>query len=197
MENLKFNWTLQEALDIHNMPLLELIIKANQVHRANFNPQEVQVSSLLSVKTGGCTEDCGYCPQSAKHNTKVDVHKLMSVEEVNLAADKAKEGGASRMCLGAAWREVRDNSDFDTVVDMVKSINQKGMEVCCTLGMLTQEQANRLAEAGLYAYNHNIDTSAEHYGEIISTRTYEDRLNTLKYARKAGITLCSGGIIGM
>lgn len=197
MTALKHNWTTQEILDIYNSPLLELITRANTIHRENYPTYEVQVSSLLSIKTGGCPEDCAYCPQAARHQTNIKVHKILSVEEVSNAADKAKEGGASRMCLGAAWREVRDNKDFDSVIEMVKTINDKGMEVCCTLGMITESQAQRLAEAGLYAYNHNIDTSAENYENIISTRTYEDRLNTLGNARKAGITLCSGGIIGL
>jgi biotin synthase len=152
---------------------------------------------LISVKTGGCSEDCAYCPQSARYNTKVKVHKLMEVNEVMDIAKNAKEGGASRLCLGAAWREVRNNRDFDKVIDMVKGVNDIGMEVCCTLGMLSEEQAQRLAEAGLYAYNHNLDTSSENYENIITTRTYDDRLNTINNVRKAGVTVCSGGIIGM
>jgi biotin synthase len=190
-------WTKQEILDIYNTPLFELIYKATEVHKENHTPGEVQVSSLISIKTGGCPEDCSYCPQAARYHTKVNVHKLMTVEEVDGLAEKAQNGGASRMCLGAAWREVRDNKDFDRVLDMVKTINNRGMEVCCTLGMLNEEQANRLAEAGLYAYNHNLDTSEEYYDKIISTRKYDDRLNTLNNVRKAKITVCSGGIIGM
>jgi biotin synthase len=197
MSEIKYNWTTQEVLEIYNRPLLDLIYDAQTIHRKYHKAGEVQMSSLLSIKTGGCPEDCAYCPQAARYQTKVKVHKLLSVEEVSQAADLAKAGGASRMCLGAAWREVRDNRDFDKVVEMVRVINQKGMEVCCTLGMLNEQQAKRLAEAGLYAYNHNIDTSAENYQNIITTRTYNDRLNTLENARKAGITLCSGGIIGM
>ncbi len=194
---IKTDWSLKEIREIHDSPLLDLVFKAAQVHR-NFNdPLKVQVSSLVSIKTGGCSEDCGYCPQSVHYNTEVKVHSILPLEEVNEMADRAKSGGASRMCLGAAWREVRDNKDFDKVLAMVKSINEKGMEVCCTLGMLTEEQAKKLSEAGLYAYNHNLDSSKEFYSDIITTRTYEDRLNTLKNARKAGITLCSGGIIGM
>lgn len=193
----KHDWTEQEILDIYNMPLLDLMYKAATVHRENHNANQVQISSLVSIKTGGCVEDCAYCPQAARYNTGVNVHKLMSVEEVTQRADNAKKAGASRVCLGAAWREVRDNKDFDRVLEMVEVVNDRGMEVCCTLGMLTEEQAQRLADAGLYAYNHNLDTSEEHYGEIISTRTYDDRLNTLDNARKAGVTLCSGGIIGM
>jgi biotin synthase len=190
-------WTKQEILNVYNTPLMELIYKATEVHKANHKVGEVQVSSLLSIKTGGCPEDCAYCPQAARYHTEVKVHKLMSVAEVTEAADNAKNGGASRMCLGAAWREVRDNKDFDKVLDMVKTINEKGLEVCATLGMVTEDQAKKLAEAGLYAYNHNLDTSEENYNNIISTRNYDDRLSTLKNVRKAGLTVCSGGIIGM
>ncbi len=190
-------WTKQEILAVYNTPLMELMYKAAEVHQANHKVGEVQVSSLLSIKTGGCPEDCAYCPQAARYHTEVKVHKLMDVAEVTLAADNAKNGGASRMCLGAAWREVRDNKDFDKVLDMVKTINSKGLEVCATLGMVTEDQAKRLAEAGLYAYNHNLDTSEENYNNIISTRNYDDRLNTIKNVRKAGLTVCSGGIIGM
>lgn len=191
------DWTKQEILDIYNTPLLELISKAAEVHKTYHKIGEVQVSSLLSIKTGGCPEDCSYCPQAARYHTEVKVHKLMDVAEVSACADNAKKGGASRMCLGAAWREVRDNKDFDKVLDMVKTINSKGLEVCATLGMVTEEQAKKLAEAGLYAYNHNIDTSEENYNNIISTRTFDDRLDTIKNVRKAGLTVCSGGIIGM
>ncbi|MCE3229411.1 MAG: bioB [Bacteroidetes bacterium] len=191
------DWTKEEILDIYNTPLLELISKASEVHKQYHAIGEVQVSSLLSIKTGGCPEDCAYCPQAARYHTEVKVHKLMSVEEVSVCADNAKSGGASRMCLGAAWREVRDNRDFDKVLDMVKTINGKGLEVCATLGMVTEDQAKKLADAGLYAYNHNIDTSEENYNNIISTRTYDDRLKTINNVRKAGLTVCSGGIIGM
>lgn len=190
-------WSKEEILAIYNTPLLELISKAADVHRTHHTVGEVQVSSLLSIKTGGCPEDCAYCPQAARYHTEVKVHKLMGVDEVSACADNAKAGGASRMCLGAAWREVRDNTDFDKVLDMVKVINSKGLEVCATLGMVTEEQAHKLADAGLYAYNHNIDTSEENYTNIISTRTYDDRLNTIHNVRKAGLTVCSGGIIGM
>ena len=191
------SWTLEKILEVYNTPLLELIYKAQQLHRQYHTPGEVQVSSLLSIKTGGCAEDCAYCPQAARYNTGVNVHKLMTQEEVISAATKAKTAGASRLCMGAAWREVRDNRDFDNVLEMVKSVNGMGMEVCCTLGMLTEEQAQRLADAGLYAYNHNIDTSEENYDKIITTRTYEDRLHTIENVRKAGVSVCSGGIIGM
>lgn len=191
------NWTREEIRSIYDRPLLSLILDAALVHREYHKTGEVQVSSLLSIKTGGCPEDCAYCPQAARYHTGVKVQKLMEVEEVVDAAKRAQDGGASRFCMGAAWREVRNNRDFDRVIDMVKGVNNLGMEVCCTLGMLTDDQAQRLAEAGLYAYNHNIDTSEENYQNIISTRTYGDRLTTLDNVRKAGITMCSGGIIGM
>jgi biotin synthase len=194
---IRHNWTKEEILKIYHTPLLELVFDAASVHRKYQAINEVQVSSLLSIKTGGCSEDCGYCPQAARYSTDVNVHKLMDIKQVESAADNAKAGGASRLCMGAAWREVRDNKDFDRVLEMVKVVNSKGMEVCCTLGMLTEDQAKRLADAGLYAYNHNIDTSEENYESVITTRTYEDRLNTIKNVRKAGVSVCSGGIIGM
>lgn len=189
--------TIDKLLSLYNSPLLDLLFQAQQVHRMHHMPNEVQVSTLISIKTGGCPEDCAYCPQAARYNTGVKVHKLMEVNEVLEIAQKAKEGGASRLCMGAAWREVRDNRDFDRVLAMVEGVNKTGMEVCCTLGMLTEEQAKRLSEAGLYAYNHNLDTSETNYENIIGTRTYQDRLNTLNNVRKAGVTVCSGGIIGM
>lgn len=194
---MRHDWTLEEMLDIYNKPLLDLVYQAATAHRQYHNSSEVQVSSLLSIKTGGCKEDCAYCPQAARYNTDVDVHKTLDVDDVLQKAKQAKLGGSSRMCLGAAWREVRDNRDFDKVLDMVRGINELDMEVCCTLGMLSEEQAQKLSDAGVYAYNHNIDTSEDYYGDIISTRTYEDRLNTLKNVRKANMTICSGGIIGM
>ena len=197
MEIPQHNWTKEEILKIYHTPLLELVYRAATVHREFNDANEVQVSSLLSIKTGGCPEDCGYCPQAARYHTDVEVQKLMSLEEVTDAADKAKDGGASRLCMGAAWREVRDNKDFDRVLEMVKAVNAKGMEVCCTLGMLTEDQAQKLADAGLYAYNHNLDTSEENYKKIITTRNYDDRLDTIKNVRKAKVTVCSGGIIGM
>src|ERR1043165_1220071 len=197
MTAIRHNWTVEEILDIYNTPLLDLIYKAQSVHREFNDAGEVQVSSLLSIKTGGCAEDCSYCPQAARYNTGIEVHKLMTVNEVSEAADKAKAGGASRLCMGAAWREVRDNRDFDRVIEMVKGVNEMGMEVCCTLGMLTETQAQKLADAGLYAYNHNLDTSKEYYKEIISTRTYNERLDTLDNVRKAGISVCCGGIVGL
>lgn len=197
MSDIRHNWTREEILEVYNTPLLELIFRAASIHRKHNKGSEVQVSSLISIKTGGCSEDCGYCPQAARYNTEVKAHKLMSVDEVTQYAERAKSGGASRVCMGAAWREVRDNRDFDRVIDMVKAVNEMDMEVCCTLGMLTEHQAQRLADAGLYAYNHNLDTSEENYSNIIGTRTYDDRLNTLKNVRKANITVCSGGIIGL
>jgi biotin synthase len=187
----------EKLLELYNKPLLELVFEAATVHRQFHNPREVQMSSLLSIKTGGCPEDCGYCPQAARYHTDVDAHKLMSVESVLEQAQNAKANGSSRLCMGAAWREVRDNSDFDKVVEMVQGVNDLGMEVCCTLGMLNEDQAVRLKNAGLFAYNHNLDSSKEFYKDIISTREYDERLNTIENARKAGITVCSGGIIGM
>jgi biotin synthase len=197
MSDVRNNWTLEEIQAIYNKPLMRLIMDAAQVHGRYHKLGEVQISSLLSIKTGGCAEDCAYCPQAARYNTDVKVQALMQVDEVAEAAQNAKAGGASRFCMGAAWREVRNNSDFDRVLDMVKVVTAMDMEVCCTLGMLTQEQAQKLSDAGLYAYNHNIDTSEEHYEQIITTRKYEDRLETLSHVRNAGISVCSGGIIGL
>ncbi len=189
--------TKETLLALYNKPLLELVFEAATVHRQFHNPREVQMSSLLSIKTGGCSEDCGYCPQAARYHTNVEAHKLMSVESVIEQATNAKANGSSRLCMGAAWREVRDNKDFDNVIEMVQAVNNLDMEVCCTLGMMNEDQAKRLKNAGLFAYNHNLDSSKEFYGDVISTREYEDRLNTIDNARKAGITVCSGGIIGM
>jgi biotin synthase len=191
------NWTKREIQEIYGLPLLELIYRAATIHREFNNTAEVQVCTLLSVKTGGCSEDCAYCPQAARYHTDIKVHALMQTEEVLEYAQKAKKAGSTRFCMGAAWREVRDNRDFDRVLEMVRGVNALGMEVCCTLGMLTDSQAERLADAGLYAYNHNLDTSPEYYEEIITTRTYEDRLKTLGNVRKAGISVCCGGIIGL
>ncbi|MGL6267373.1 MAG: biotin synthase BioB [Chitinophagaceae bacterium] len=191
------NWRVEEIEDIYNQPMMELVFRAASVHRENNQYNEVQVCTLLSVKTGGCSEDCAYCPQAARYSTGVDVHALMQTDEVLNYARKAAEAGSTRFCMGAAWREVRDNRDFDRVLEFVKEVNKLGMEVCCTLGMLTGDQAKKLADAGLYAYNHNLDTSPEYYGEIISTRTYADRLQTLEHVRKAGISVCCGGIVGL
>uniref|UniRef100_UPI00404B4DB9 biotin synthase BioB n=1 Tax=Fulvivirga sp. TaxID=1931237 RepID=UPI00404B4DB9 len=195
--NYRNDWTKEEISEIFNSPILDLIYRAATVHREHNDAQEVQVCTLLSVKTGGCPEDCAYCPQAARYHTDVKVHKLLPTEEVLGKAKEAQEAGSTRFCMGAAWREVRDNKDFDRVLDMVKGVNAMGMEVCCTLGMLTEEQAKKLKDAGLYAYNHNLDTSEEHYDEIISTRTYDDRLDTLDNVRNAKISVCSGGIIGL
>lgn len=197
MSVIRHNWTREEIISIYNQPLLELVFQAATVHRQYHDPRKVQVSSLISIKTGGCPEDCAYCPQAARYQTKVKVHKLMEVDEVVELSKTAKANGASRVCMGAAWRNVRDNKDFDKVIDMVRGVHSLDLEVCCTLGMLTEEQAKRLADAGLYAYNHNLDTSEEYYDDIISTRTYEDRLETLRNVRNAKLTVCSGGIIGM
>ncbi|MCS6934454.1 MAG: biotin synthase BioB [Chitinophagales bacterium] len=191
------DWTLNEVRDIYNLPLLPLIHRASAVHQQYHTAGEVQVCTLLSIKTGGCPEDCAYCPQAARYHTDVEAHKLLTYEEVIEKALEAKNNGSTRFCMGAAWRNVRDNSDFDRVIEMVKGVNALGMEVCCTLGMLTEQQAMRLKEAGLYAYNHNLDTSDTYYGEIITTRTYADRLETLEHVERAGISVCCGGIIGL
>jgi biotin synthase len=191
------NWTIEEIKAIYDTPLLDLIYRAATVHRQYNDTGEVQVCTLLSIKTGGCPEDCAYCPQAARYNTGVNVQALMQKKEVLEYAAKAKAAGSTRFCMGAAWREVRDNKDFDRVLEMVKGVNELGMEVCCTLGMLNEDQAKKLADAGLHAYNHNLDTSAEYYNEIITTRTYNDRLSTLDNVRKAGVTVCCGGIIGL
>lgn len=197
MAEVKHNWTREEIQALYDMPLLDLMHKAAQVHRENFDPQEVQVCTLLSIKTGGCPEDCSYCPQAARYHTGVDVHKLLDKKVVIDNAQAAKDAGSTRFCMGAAWREVRDNRDFDKVIEMVREVNGMGLEVCATLGMINHSQAEKLKDAGLYAYNHNLDTSEENYKEIISTRTYDDRLDTLDNVRKAGLTICSGGIIGL
>lgn len=191
------DWTKEEIKAIFDKPVLELIYEAATVHRTHNDPSEVQVCTLLSIKTGGCPEDCSYCPQAARYHTDVKVQKLLDVDFVMDKAKKAQESGSTRFCMGAAWREVRDNRDFDKVIEMVAGVNSMGMEVCCTLGMLTDQQAKKLKDAGLYAYNHNLDTSEEHYDEIISTRSYDDRLNTIDNVRDAGISVCSGGIIGL
>ncbi len=197
MAIVRHDWTKAEILEIYNKPLLDLIFDAANIHRANNDYGEVQISSLISIKTGGCKEDCAYCPQAARYQTSVAVHALMQVDTVVDAAKRAKAGGASRLCMGAAWREVRDNRDFDRIIEMVHAVNELDMEVCCTLGMLTEQQAQRLADAGLYAYNHNLDTSEDDYKRIITTRTYDDRLRTIEHVRKAKLTVCSGGIIGL
>ncbi len=193
---LRHDWTQEELLALFTLPLPELIFRAQTAHRCFFDAAEVQVSTLLSIKTGGCPEDCAYCPQSAHHDTGVDAAKLMSVDAALAAARAAKAGGASRFCMGAAWRSPRDH-DLDTVCAMVAGVKALGLESCATLGMLTGPQARRLKSAGLDYYNHNLDTSPDYYGAIISTRTYQDRLDTLARVRDAGISLCCGGIVGM
>lgn len=190
-------YTREEVRALYDMPLLPLVDKARAVHRQHHADNEVQLCTLLSVKTGGCPEDCSYCPQSSHHNTSVDPERMLDVDAVLASAQKAKELGSTRFCMGAAWREVKDGPAFDRVLKMVRGVKDMGMEACVTLGMLTPNQAERLKEAGLDAYNHNLDTSRENYGSIISTRTYDDRLRTLQSVREAGITVCSGGIIGM
>jgi len=193
----RHDWTKEELSAIYNKPLMALIYEAATVHRQWHNADEIQLSTLLSVKTGGCPEDCSYCGQAARYHTDVKVQALLPTEKVLAEAQKAKDRGSSRFCMAAAWREVRDNRDFDRIIDMVKGVNEMGLEVCCTLGMLTESQAQRLQEAGLYAYNHNLDTSESNYDNIISTRTFDNRLDTISNVRKAGITVCSGGIIGL
>ncbi len=193
----KHNWTKEEILEIYNKPFMDLLYEAAAVHRMNHDPNTVQVSTLLSIKTGGCPEDCGYCPQAARYHTNIEGNDLMSINQVKAQALRAKTAGSSRVCLGAAWRNVKDGPEFDSVLEMVRTINKLDMEVCCTLGMITENQAQRLAEAGLYAYNHNLDSSEEYYKEVISTRGYQDRLDTIGNVRKTNVTVCSGGIIGM
>lgn len=197
MTAIRNDWTLEEIQAIYDQPLMELVYQAATVHRERHSAKEIQVCTLLSIKTGGCPEDCSYCGQAARYHTDIKVQALLPTETVIAHAQKAKETGSTRFCMAAAWREVRDNKDFDRVIDMVKGVNDLGLEVCCTLGMLTEEQAVRLQEAGLYAYNHNLDTSEEYYKEIISTRKFDNRINTINNVRKAGITVCSGGIIGL
>ena len=193
----KHDWTKEEILEIYNKPFMELLYEAATIHRLHHDPNTVQVSTLLSIKTGGCPEDCGYCPQAARYHTDLEGNDLMSVNQVKAQAMRAKASGSSRVCMGAAWRNVKDGEEFDDVLEMVRTINKLDMEVCCTLGMLTENQAQRLAEAGLYAYNHNLDSSEEYYKEVISTRGFEDRLKTIDNVRKTNVTVCSGGIIGM
>lgn len=197
MNAIRHNWTKEEILEIYNKPLMDLLFEAASVHRQFHDPNTVQVSTLLSIKTGGCPEDCGYCPQAARYHTNIEGNDLMSVQQVKAQALRAKSSGSSRVCMGAAWRNVKDGPEFDQVLEMVRTINKLDMEVCCTLGMITENQAQRLAEAGLYAYNHNLDTSEEYYKEVISTRGFEDRIRTIENVRKTNVTVCSGGIIGM
>jgi biotin synthase len=192
----RHDWTLEEVVAIHDLPLFELIDRARAVQRTE-NGDHVQLCTLLSVKTGGCPEDCAYCPQSSHYDTGVGPEKMLDVAEVLAAAAHAREAGSTRFCMGAAWREVKEGPAFDRVLEMVRGVKALGLEACCTLGMLTDAQAAKLKEAGLDAYNHNLDTSRQSYKSIITTRTYDDRLATLRAVRRAGITVCSGGIIGM
>lgn len=194
---MRHDWHLDEIRAIHDTPLLDLVFRAARVHRAHHDPAEVQVCKLISIKTGGCAEDCAYCSQSARYETGIEAQPLLEKEAVLEIARRAKESGVSRVCMGAAWREVRDNSQFERVLDMVKDVTAMGLEVCCTLGMLTEAQARQLEGAGLYAYNHNLDTSESFYETIITTRTYRDRLNTIQNVRKTGVTVCAGGILGL
>ena len=194
--SIRHDWSVEEIVAIHDQPLLDLIAEANGVHRALHDPSDVQRASLLSIKTGGCPEDCAYCPQSAHHKeVKLDRIDLMDAESVLELAARAKQAGADRFCMGAAWRSVRDGREFDTVLTMVEGVRALGMEACVTLGMLNAAQAGRLKDAGLTAYNHNLDTGPDFYDKIISTRSYDDRLDTLQAVREAGIELCTGGII--
>lgn len=194
---LRHDWTEAELQAIYDLPLTELVFQAQTLHRQFHDPNKVQQCTLLSIKTGACPEDCSYCPQSAHYNTDLDKEPLIDVEGALEAAKAAKDSGSTRFCMGAAWREVRDGEQFDQVLEMVRGVKALGMEACCTLGMVNEDQAKRLADAGLDAYNHNLDTGPEYYEKIISTRTYDDRLQTIQNVRKAGVTVCSGGIVGM
>ncbi|MDD9904744.1 MAG: biotin synthase BioB [Rhodospirillaceae bacterium] len=195
-DTVRHDWSRDEIAALFALPFNDLIFQAQTVHRRRFDPNQVQMSTLLSIKTGGCSEDCAYCPQSAAYDTGVKAEKLMAVQAVLAEARRAKDGGATRYCMGAAWRSPKDR-DIDTVCEMIEGVRALGMETCVTLGMLTDDQTARLRDAGLDYYNHNIDTSEEYYGEIITTRTYQDRLDTLGRVRDAGIHVCSGGIVGM
>ena len=190
-------WTPAAVREIYETPLLDLVYRAAGVHRRHHDASEIQTCTLISVKTGGCPEDCGYCPQSAHHKTGVKAEALMDVPKVLESARAAKESGSTRFCMGAAWRQVKDGPEFDDVIEMVRGVRALGLEACCTSGMLTAEQARRLAEAGLTAYNHNLDASESFYGQVTSTRGYDDRLKTIRHAAEAGISVCCGGILGM
>jgi biotin synthase len=194
---IRHDYAMREVRELYDLPLFQLVDRARAVHVAHHAPSSVQLCTLLSVKTGGCPEDCAYCPQSSHYETPVSGEKMLAVDEVLAAADRARTAGATRFCMGAAWREVKDGPAFDRVLEMVRGIKARGLEACCTLGMLSDDQARRLKDAGLDAYNHNIDTSREHYRSIITTRTFDDRVRTLRAVREAGITVCTGGIIGM
>lgn len=197
MSVIRHDWIIQEIESIYTAPLPDLIFRAQTVHREHHRADEVQGCMLLSIKTGGCPEDCAYCPQSARYDTGVERQDLLSVEETLAAARSARDQGATRFCMGAAWRDVPRDGRFSRVLEMVRGVRELGLEACCTLGMLNSDQAGELAAAGLTAYNHNLDTSPEFYGEIITTRAYQERLDTLARVRSAGITVCCGGIIGM
>lgn len=194
---MRHDWTRAEILALHDGPFLELVHQASQVHRRFHDPSEVQVCRLISVKTGGCPEDCSYCAQASRYDTGIDSEPLLAKETVLAIARQARTNGISRVCMGAAWREVRDDASFERVLEMVREVTAMGLEVCCTLGMLTVAQAQRLEAAGLYAYNHNLDTSPEHYETIITTRRYADRLRTLENLRRTRLTVCCGGILGL
>jgi len=195
--DVRHDWTTERVEALYHLPLTELLFRAQSVHRHHHDPQTVQRCTLLSIKTGGCPEDCGYCPQSAHYNTGVARSELMKPEAVIEAAREARASGSTRFCMGAAWREAHDGPSFDAVLQMVGDVAALGMEVCTTLGMLTQSQAQRLKSAGLTAYNHNLDTSPEFYPNIITTRTYQERLDTLRHVQEAGLSVCCGGIVGM
>jgi biotin synthase len=195
--DIRHDWTDAEIRAVHDLPFTDLIFRAQEIHRCRHDARAVQLCTLLSIKTGACPEDCAYCPQSAHYATGVAPEPLLDVERVLEAAREARHAGSTRFCMGAAWREVRDGAEFDRVLEMVRGVRALGLEACCTLGMLTEDQAGRLAAAGLTAYNHNLDTGPEYYERIISTRTFTDRLATIRRVRAAGITVCSGGIIGM
>lgn len=196
MTELRYDWTTEEILKLFELPFLELVFRAQQIHRENFPANEVQISSLLSIKTGSCPEDCKYCPQSAHHNTGLEKEKLLDLETIKAKAAQALESGATRFCMGAAWRNPKDG-DMPYIKEIIRTVKGMGLETCMTLGMLTPEQARELSDAGLDYYNHNIDTSPEYYDKIITTRTFNDRLKTLEHIRKAGIKICCGGIVGM
>jgi biotin synthase len=195
--DLRHDWSREDITAIYRQPLLNLIGQAQKVHLEHHDPRNVQLCQLISIKTGGCPEDCAYCPQSAHYETDVRNETLLDVDDVLRTAREARDAGVQRFCMGAAWRDVREGPEFDKVLAMVRGVAAMGLETCCTLGMLTESQAEKLADAGLHAYNHNLDTSPEFYDQIITTRTYQERLDTLAAVRKAGITVCSGGIIGM
>ena len=192
----RHDWTREQVLSLFNQPFNDLLFDAQVVHRQHFNPNQVQLSTLLSIKTGACPEDCKYCPQSARYDTGLEKEKLLQIQQVIDAAKIAKDSGSSRFCMGAAWRSPHDR-DIPAVAEMVRQVKALGLETCMTLGMLTEEQSAKLADAGLDYYNHNLDTSEEFYGEVITTRTYQDRLNTLANVRNAGMKVCAGGIVGM